>query len=315
MRRRRLLAVALVTVAGCTGEYRASGPRTPPPAPPTDAADPTTADPVESRAQAVVRPLNRAYRLFRDPLATFEVDDVAEADLTAARSSVEAAREAVATFTDVVDDPPTVYRSLPAAVTMHERLVDALATAVDLVSSIRSAATGRVDGPVERLAPLRSAVASLATTADDVVDVADTDPSVPPALFLTLDRARTLATGVADQSTAIGRLLDAVEHELAAGVDWRAGLAAFDREAFVVARRRFGDALAHFRDAADRLASGLGAEGSFADLAERRSCVAAAGLEAAPTARRAADVAAAGDPERATGLLDTARSVRRRCSA
>jgi len=49
MRRRRLLVATLAAVSGCTSAgYRATGPRTPPPRPETDAAPASTPDPVEA---------------------------------------------------------------------------------------------------------------------------------------------------------------------------------------------------------------------------------------------------------------------------
>jgi hypothetical protein len=314
MRRRRLLAVVCAAVAGCTGSgYRASGPRTPPPAPATDASNPTTRDPVEARAQAVVRPLNEVYRVVRGPLSTFRVAEVEHEDRSAAEESIEAARTAVTTFSEM-NDPPAKYASLPTLVTAHERLVDALAAAVDLDAALSTITVEiEVDDPAERLAPLRSTVTTLAAVAADLTDLADAGPTVPPALFLTVERVREFAAILDAGATAIGRLLDGIERDLAASADWRTGTAAFEREAFADARTGFGDALAHYREAATLFDAGVGTEGSFADDADRWSCIATAGVDAAETARRASEVAEAGDVREAEQMLETARTTRTRC--
>lgn len=315
MRRRRLLAVVVSAAAGCTSaEYRASGPRTPPPAPPTGEPSVATLEPAEARAQAVIRPLNEVYRRVRGPLTTFEIDDVSSEDLAAAERSMTAAREAAAAFADSVDDPPPAYRSVPTLVRAHGLLVDALAAVVDLETSLSElgVATARVDDPAGHLAPLREAVATVATAGSELAAVVETDPVVPQSVFLSTERVRGFATGFDDQSTAIGSLLDATERALAAAVAWRAGVAAFERDALGDARTAFDDALGHYRDATARL-DGLEVAGSFADLAERRSCVATAGIEAVETAREAVDAARAGEPERAEQLLNTAETTRNRC--
>jgi hypothetical protein len=314
MRRRRLLAVACAAVAGCTGSgYRASGPRTPPPAPATDASNPTTRDPIEARAQAVVRPLNEVYRAVRGPLSTFRVAEVEDEDRATAAESIEAARTAVTTFSEV-DDPPARYASLPTLVTAHERLVDAFTAAVDLNAALSAITVEvEVDDPVERLAPLRSTVTTLAAAAADLAELADAEPTVPSALFLTVERVREFAAILDAQSTAIGRLLDGIERGLAASADWRTGTAAFERGAFADARTGFGDALAHYREAAALFDAGVGAEGSFADDADRWSCVATAGVDAAATARRASEIAEGGDVREAERTLETARTTRTRC--
>ncbi|WP_380680661.1 hypothetical protein [Salinigranum sp. GCM10025319] len=314
MRRRRLLAVACAAVAGCTGtSYRASGPRTPPPSPATDVSNPPTQDPVEARAQAVVRPLNEVYRAVRGPLSTFEVADVSQDERSTVRESIEAARTAITTFSEV-DNPPARYASLPTLVTAHERLVDAFTAAVDLDAALSAITVeSEVDDPAGRLAPLRSTVTTLTMAADDLTDLADSEPTVPPALFLTIDRIREFAAILDAQSTALDRLLDGIERDFAASADWRTGIAAFERGAFVDARAGFDDALAHYREAAALFDAGVEAEGSFDDDADRWSCVSTAGVEAATTARRAAETADAGDVQEAERTLETARTARTRC--
>lgn len=315
MRRRRLLAVACSMAAGCAGTgYRASGPRTLPPDPPTESSSTATVDPVESRAQAVTRPLNEVYRVVRGPLATFEVADVPRDDLSAARTSLANARGAVTTFSEAVDDPPTSYRSLPTLVTIHEHFLDALTTAVELHSSLATLADDSVDDPQGRLDTPRAATATLAALASELTDVIESDPTMPRSVFLTNERTRALAATLDGQSTAIGRLLDVIERELVASLDWRAGVAAFERAAFADARVSFDAARDEYRTAEQLLDGSIGTDGSFADLTDRRSCVATAGVEAASVARRAAVEAGAGDAERAEGLLRTAESTRNRCS-
>lgn len=314
MRRRRLLAIAATAVAGCTGaNYQASGPRTPPSAPPTDASSAPTADPVESRAQAVIRPLNESYRILRDPLATVEVADVSGAELSTAEAAIADAREAAITFSTAVGDSPAAYRSLPTLVTAHELLFDGLATAVDLHASLSTLDPARVDDPSERLAPLRSATEALASTAAELVELADTEPPVPAAIFLTLDRLRQFAATLDGQSTAVGRLLDVSRNALTGAVDWRTAVAAFEREAFEEARTAFVDARTRYRNAASLLAADLGTEGSFADLADHRSCTVQAALDATETALDATDAALDGDVARATQRLETAQTTRNRC--
>ncbi|WP_318568414.1 hypothetical protein [Salinigranum marinum] len=316
MRRRRFLAVACSVVAGCAGtDYRASGPRTLPPEPPTESSSTATVDPVESRAQAVTRPLNEVYRVVRGPLARFEFDDVSRDDQSAARTSLANARDAVTTFSAAVDEIPPRYRSLSTLVTIHEHLLDALTTAVELHSSLATLADDSVDDPQGRLDTPRAMTATLAALASDLTDVVETDPTMPRSVFLTTDRTRALAATLDAQSTAIGRLLDVVERELAASLDWRAGLAAFERAAFADARANFDTAREEYRAAERLLDGGLGTDGSFADLTDRRSCVATAGVEATSVARRAATEADAGDAERAARLLRTAESTRNRCSS
>jgi hypothetical protein len=213
-----------------------------------------------------------------------------------------------------MDDPPAKYASLPTLVTAHERLVDALTAAVDLDAALsRITVEIEVDDPTERLAPLRSTVTTLAAVAADLTDLADAGPTVPPALFLTVERVREFVAILDAGATALGRLLDGIERDLAASVDWRTGAAAFDREAFADARAGFGDALAHYREAAALFDAGVETEGSFADDADRWSCVSTAGVNAAATARRASEVAEGGDVREAERMLETARTTRTRC--
>jgi hypothetical protein len=252
------------------------------------------------------------YRVVRRPLASFDVADVSRGDLSGARSSITAARDALATFSEAVGDPPERYRSLPALVTVHERLLDALSAAVDLRSSLAGLDGFSGDDPDSRLEPLRSLVSRLATAASDLRGVAESGPTVPPSLFLTIERLRSFASTLDAQSTAIDRLLDATARELAAEVDWRAGREAFDRDAFDDARTNFESALGQYRDAAD-LVDDADVVGSFADLAERRACAARAGVEASSTARRAAEAAATGDDDRAARLMEAAEATRTRC--
>lgn len=281
----------------------------------TDAERPATADPVEARAQAVVRPLNDVYRVVRGPLGSFEVADVSAETLSRAQTRVTAAREAVTTFSTAVEDPPAAYRSLPRLVTAHERLVDALTTAVDLRTDLVALTGASVSDPVARVVPLRSMASSLGTRADDLLAVVETDPAVPPSLFLTTERMRTFAETLAAQSRAVGRLLDVTQRELAAAVDWRAGRDAYDAGSFVAAGESFVDARDHYRDAASLLDGDLGTAGSFADVTDRRSCVAEAGLEAVSTALTAVDAARGGETARADRLVETAVTTRNRCSA
>lgn len=316
MRRRRFLAVACSVVAGCAGtDYRASGPRTLPPEPPTESPSTATVDPVESRAQAVTRPLNEVYRVVRGPLTTFEVADVSRDDLSAARSSLANARGAVTTFSEAVGEAPPAYRSLPTLVTIHEHLLDALTAATELHSSLATLADDPVGHPRGRLDTPRATTATLAALAGDLTDLVETDPTMPRSVFLTTDRTRTFAATLDGQSTAIGRLLDAIERELAASVDWRAGVSAFERAAFAEARANFDAARDGYRAAERLLDGGLGTDGSFADLTDRWSCVVPAGIEATSVARRAAAEAGAGDAERAERLLRTAEATRNRCSS
>lgn len=312
MRRRRVLALACAALTGCTSAgYQAAGPRTPPRAPPTDTA--AAVDPVESRAQAVIRPLNEAYRVLRDPLTTFDVADVTRADLSAVERSLSTAREAVTTFAAAVTDPPAPYRSLPTLVTAHERLFDALTLAVELVAAFSQFDDERVDQPTNRLDPLRSTATRFASTGDDLRDVAETDPTVPNALFLTHERMRAFAVTLDTQSMAVERLLDGWRSALRGTVDWRAGVAAFEREAFEDARTAFAAARLHYRTATDSLADDLAIEGSFADLIERHSCRTRASLEAATTALDAVDTARNGAVARATQRLQRAKTTRNRC--
>lgn len=315
MRRRRLLALAtaVVGVAGCAGsEYRAGGPRTPPPAPATEVAA-SSVDGVESRAQNVIRPLNEAYRLFRPPLVTFDLAAVPRDDVATAEDAVETAREAVATFSAVVTDPPATYRSLPALVTVHELLVDALAVAVDLSTALSQLATERVDDPASGLEPLRSQAMRLGSLGDDLRDLAATDPTVPDALFLTLDRLRSFATTLGRQSTAVGRLLDAVAPALAGARHWRRGVTSFERQAFAEAESAFTAARTRYRTASDALADPIDTDGSFAAATARWSCATEASLDATATALDAVEIGRNGAVARATEALRTAQTTRNRC--
>ena len=315
MRRRRFLALAAAVtgVAGCTGEsYQPAGPRTPPPAPPTERATAPTLDAVESRAQAVVRPLNEAYRIFRDPLVTLDVAAVARTDLQTAEAAVETARESVTAFSTGADVPAR-YRSLPSLVTAHELLVDALTAAVDLAASLSRLDSERVDDPAVRLEPLRSQAVRLERVGTEVQELVASDPAVPDALFLTTDRMRSFATTLGRQSTAVGRLLDASLAALDGALAWRRGVAAFERHAFSAAESAFTTARTRYRAASDTLADSRGADGSFAEAVARRSCSVEAALDAVPTALDAAVLGGNGDVARATERLRTAQTTRNRC--
>lgn len=316
MRRRRLIVASLSVVAGCTAEsYYAQGPRTPPRAPETRApsGSRSTLDPVEARAQAIVRPLNEVYRTVRGPLDGFEVDDVPREELAAAEASLARAREELASFSAAVDDPPTDYRSLPTLVAAHASLLDALAAAVDLHSSLAAVVANRADDPAAGLATAREAVESLSTAATDLADAADADPTVPASLFLTVDRMRAFATGLDAQSAAVERLVDAASRGRAADARWREGVVAFDRRRYAEARTAFRAARDVYRGVDASLDGGLDTEGAFADLAETAACAAVAGVEAASTALEAVDAAAGGDRARADATLDRAETTRNRC--
>lgn len=317
MRRRRLLALATaVGVVGCTGvEYRATGPRTPPPAPPTD--DPTAppADVAESRAQAVIRPLNESYRVFRGPLVTFDVTGVSRDDVSTAEDAVATAREAVGTFAAAVSDPPARYRSLPALVTAHELLVDALAVTVDLSASFPHPPTGRADDhdPAARLEPPRSQATRLGSLGSDLRDVATAEPAVPGALFLTPERMRSFATALVQQSRAVGQLLDAAAAALAGTTRWHSGVAAFERRAFADARTAFTAARTRYRTASDVLADTLETAGSFETATSRWSCATEAALDATATALDAVELGRNGNVARGTETLRAAQTARNRC--
>lgn len=313
VRRRRLLVTVVALGSGCTStEYRRSGPRSVPTAPSTDV--PSTSDPSVDRTQAVVQPLNEVYRLVRTTLNSFEVADVSNETLSTARSQLERARESVSD----VDDPTGAYRSLPTLVTAHGLLVDSLAIAVDLYTELYALVAGDaretpLDDVSTRTEPLRSLSATLATRAADLANVVSSEPTVPPSLFATLDGLDGFATGLDRQATAVGRLLDVVERELAARVDWQAGVDAFDQGAFVVSETSFVDARDHYRDAATLLDGDLRTEGSFADLTEQLSCVVGDGLDAVSLALRAVDAARAGEIDSGRERLETAESRRNRC--
>jgi hypothetical protein len=268
---------------------------------------------VESRAQAVVRPLNELYRAVRGPLGGFEVDDVTREDLDAAEASLARAREALSTFSATVDDPPADYRSFPTLVAVHASLLDALAATVDLHSALGVVVSNRADDPTARLTAARAAVESLSTAATDLADAADTDPTVPPSLFLTTDRIRVFASGLDAQSAAVGRLVDAVSRGHAADVHWQDGVTAFGRRRYEEARTAFRAARTDYRAVDESLAADLGTEGSFADLTGTAACAAAAGAEAASTAIEAVDTATGGDRARADSTLERAQTTRNRC--
>lgn len=315
MRRRRLIVASLSVVAGCTAEgYYAQGPRTPPRAPETRApSGSSTPDPVEARAQAIVRPLNEVYRTVRGPLDGFEVDDVSRGDLAAAEASLARARQELASFSATVDDPPADYRSLPTLVAAHASLLEGLAAAVDLHSSLAAVAANRADDPAASLAAARDAVESLSTAATALADAAEADPAVPASLFLTTDRIRVFATEFETQSVAVDRLVDAVSRGRAADGHWRDGERAFDRRRYEEARTAFRAARADYRTVDASLDADLGTAGSFEDLTETTTCAAAAGVEAVSTALEAVDAAVAGDRARAESTLDRAETARNRC--
>ncbi|WP_152042855.1 hypothetical protein [Salinigranum salinum] len=319
MRRRRLLVATLAAVSGCTSAgYRATGPRTPPPRPETDAAPASTPDPVEARAQAILRPLNEVYRTVRGPLADFEVADVSDEQLAAARDSLARAREAQSTFSSTVADPPARYQSLPTLVATHGSLLDALVAAVDCWSSLSSivpVAPARADDTdsAARLTTARTAVQTLTTVATDLADAADAEPTIPPALFLTTDRVRSFATTLDTQSTALERLIEAVAAVRDAADRWRDGVTALERQRYDDARAAFSTAREEYRAASESLDAGPDPTGSFVDLAESTACVVSAGVEAASTAVDATELASAGDVARAETRLDEAETIRNRC--
>lgn len=319
MRRRRLLVATLAAVSGCTSAgYRATGPRTPPPRPETDAAPASTPDPVEARAQAILRPLNEVYRAVRGPLDDFEVADVSDEQLAAARDSLARAREAQSTFSSTVADPPTRYRSLPTLVAIHGSLLDALVAAVDCWSSLSSTvpvASARADDTdtAARLTDAREAVQRLRTATTDLADAADAEPTIPPALFLTTERVRSFATTLDTQATALERLIDAMGAVHTAARRWRDGVTALERRRYDDARAAFRTAREEYRAASESLDAAPDATGSFADLAESTACVASAGVEAASTAVDAVELASNGDVARAETRLDEAETTRNRC--
>jgi hypothetical protein len=319
MRRRRLLVATLAALSGCTSAgYRATGPRTPPPRPETDAAPASTTDPVEARAQAILRPLNEVYRTVRGPLDDFEVADVPDEQLAAAGDSLARAQEARSTFSAAVDAPPTRYQSLPTLVAIHGSLLDALTAAVDLWSSLSSlvpVASTRADDTdtVARLTAARTAVQTLTTAATDLADAADTEPTIPPALFLTAERVRSFATTLDTQAIAIGRLIEAVVAVRDAIDHWRDGVAAFERRRYDDALAAFSTARESYRVASESLDAGPDPAGSFVEPAESIACVASAGIDATSTALDAVELASIDDVARAETRLDEAETTRDRC--
>lgn len=314
MRRRHLLLASLSAVTGCTtAGYRPTGPRTPPPAPETDvpssASDPT--DPTERRAQAVIRRLNELYRLLRAPLGSFDVEDVTPETLETAEASLARAREALASFSDVVVDAPPRYRSLPVLVTAHERLLDGLAGAVECWSALSGLEGESVTAGVFERA--HAAQQTLVAAAAGLRETVEQQPTVPAAVFLTVERLRDFAAAFETQSMAAARLVDASERLARGTGNWRTARAALERDAFQPARTGFDDARTHYRTAAETLDSIEDAAGSFADLVETRSCVATAGVEATRRGLDAVDAAVAGDVARAERLLERAETTRNRC--
>jgi hypothetical protein len=315
MRRRRLLAASLSVLAGCTAtDYRAAGPRTPPPAPETDAPSSVPVDPVESRAQAVVRPVNEVYRLVRGPLGNFDVSDVAPGTLTDAEESLARAREGLSQFSADVADPPAQYRSLPALVTAHAHLLAGLTGAVECWSALSRLDTGG-DPAARLLRAADSARETFAAAGTALRDVADEDPTVPAAAFLTVERMRALAATLETQSSVAGRLVDASRQTVDGRADWRTATDAFERDAFEAARTAFDDARVHYRAGLDALADVGDLDGSFADLIDARSCVARAGVDATAAGFDAVDAAVGGDVARAERLLERAETTLTRCES
>lgn len=313
MRRRSLLAASLSVVAGCTAtDYRTTGPRTPPPAPETDTDAAAPTDSVETRAQAVIRPLNELYRLARGPLGRFDLEDVSTALIERAEASLNRAQEALSTFSQDVPNPPARYRSLPAVVTAHEHLLAGLTAAVEYWSTL-----SRLDGGGslrDVLDTARSARERLTTAAERLRAITDDEPTIPAAVFLTIERLRRFAATLETQSTVARRLVDATDRTLDGVEDWRAATGAVERDAFEDARRAFDAARIHYRAAVDALEGVTDAEGSFADLAEARSCVAQAGVDATAVGFDAVDAAATNDVARAERLLERAETTRIRCA-
>ncbi len=318
MRRRRLLVASLSALAGCTATgYRATGPRTPPPVPETEAPSSAPVDSVEARAQAVVRPLNEAYRLVRGPLGSFDVEDVTPETLDAAEESLARARESLATFSGEVANPPVRYQSLPALVTAHEHLVEGLIGAVECWSAL-SRLDDSVDSPAAVLDTASEARETFAAAGTALHEVADEAPTIPAAVFLTVERVRTFASTLETQSTVAERLVDASGEALAGRADWRTARDAFERDAFEAARTAFDDARVHYRagvDALDSLENVENVDGSFVDLADARACAVRAGVDATTVGFDAVDAATAGDAARAEELLERAESTRTGCES
>ena len=318
MRRRRLLIASFSALAGCTATgYRATGPRTPPPAPETETSSSAPVDPLEARAQAVVRPLNEVYRLVRGPFGDFDVEDVAPETLDDAEESLARAREALATFSGGVVNPPARYQSLPAIVTAHEHLVEGLTGAVECWSAL-SRFDENVDSPTALLDTASSAREAFAAAGTALREVADGDPTVPAAVFLTVERMRAFASTLETQSTVAERVADASEETLEGRTDWRTATDAFERDAFEAARTAFDDARVHYRasvDAFDSVGNAPNVDGSFVGLVETRACVARAGVDATAVGFDAADAATADDVARAERLLERAETIRTRCES
>lgn len=313
MRRRRFLVASLSAFTGCTATgYRASGPRTPPPAPATEISSTAPVDPVETRAQAVIRPLNDLYRTVRGPLGSFDVEDVAPETLDEGEGTLTRVRDALASFEQGVSNPPDRYQSLSLLVTAHERLFDALAAAVECWSVLSS-----VDGdgvPADgALDTARSARATLTDVTTALRAVADENPTIPASVFLTVERVRAFTAMLETQSRIIGRLIDASERALAGSEDWRIAVGAFERDTFDEARNAFDAARVHYRAATDVLDAIPVADGSFAGLVPAYSCLATAGVEATAGGFDAVDAALAGDVARADRLLERAETTRIRC--
>jgi hypothetical protein len=202
MRRRRFLVLAALAVGGCTGDYRTSGPR-----PRNRRRCRLLRCRRSNRAQAVIRPLNEAYRILRDPLDGFEVADLSRDDRSAAEASIATACEAATAFSTAVTDAPAAYRSLPTLVTAHVRLLDAATVAVDLYASLASL-------DAERVVDSSARVARFASAGDELRTIAETEPTVPPALFLSVARMRRVAAALArhgDVARAEGRFRTAEE--------------------------------------------------------------------------------------------------------
>lgn len=313
MRRRSLLVASFSLVTGCTATgYRATGPRTPPPAPETDTSTAAPIDPVEARAQAVIRPLNELYRLVRGPLGGFDLADITTERLDNAESSLTRAREALAAFSQEVPDPPPRYQSLSEVVTAHEYLLEGLVGGVECWSALSRLDSG--DSPRRLLETARSARGTLTTAAERLRATADEEPTVPAAVFLTAERLRGFTVTLETQSTVARRLVDASYQTVEGVEDWRAATSAFERDAFDDARMAFDAARVHYRAAVDALDGVTDAEGSFADLVEARSCVAEAGVDATAVGFDAVDAAAMSDVARAERLLERAKTTRIRCA-
>ncbi|AUV83056.1 hypothetical protein C2R22_16550 [Salinigranum rubrum] len=318
MRRRRFLIASFSALAGCTATgYRATGPRTPPLAPETEISPSASVDPVEARAQAVIRPLNEVYRLVRGPLGGFDVGDVAPETLDDTEESLARAREALGAFSGEVANPPTRYQSLPALVTAHEHLVEGLTGAVECWSAL-SRLDESVDSPAALLDTARSAREAFVAAGTALREVADGNPTVPAAVFLTVERMRAFASTLETQSTVAERLVDASGEALEGWTDWRTAMDAFERDAFEAARTTFDDARVHYRagvDALDGVENTENVDGSFVDLVETWACVARAGVDATAVGFDAVDAATAGDVARAERLLERAETTRTRCES